>query len=163
MYCWAQYPWVLFLSLAVTLDSTETPFAKTPFSWFLTIVASAHLSPSHPLPPRPPVCHPPLPTSPSIHPSIHLHIRPLQRHFLLYSVLCAAVWELPSLVVSNLAVCNFYALSRSFVPFCALLRSFADLRLLSSALICALLRAFVCFCVRLRLERPRLGTTELLQ
>ena len=28
MYCWAQYPWVLSVSLAVTLDSTETPFAK---------------------------------------------------------------------------------------------------------------------------------------
>ena len=36
MYCWARYPWVLFVSLAVTLDSTETPFAKTPFAWFLT-------------------------------------------------------------------------------------------------------------------------------
>ena len=35
MYCWGQYPWVFFVSLAVTLDSTETPFAKTPFSWFL--------------------------------------------------------------------------------------------------------------------------------
>ena len=38
-YCWGQYPWVLFVSLAVTLDCTETPFAKTPFSWFLTLVA----------------------------------------------------------------------------------------------------------------------------
>ena len=35
MCCWGQYPWVYFVSLAVTLDSTETPFAKTPFSWFL--------------------------------------------------------------------------------------------------------------------------------
>ena len=37
MYCWGQYPWVFFASLAVTVDSTEsflTPFAKTPFSWF---------------------------------------------------------------------------------------------------------------------------------
>ena len=30
MYCWAQYPWVLFVSLGVTLDSTATPSAKTP-------------------------------------------------------------------------------------------------------------------------------------
>ena len=30
MYCWGQYPWLFFVSLAVTLDSTETPFAKTP-------------------------------------------------------------------------------------------------------------------------------------
>ena len=48
------------------------------------------------------------------------------------------------------------ALLRSFAPFCALLRSFADLRLRSFARICAL------FCVGLRprLERPRLGTAE---
>ena len=25
--CWARYPWVLFVSLAVTVDSAETPFA----------------------------------------------------------------------------------------------------------------------------------------
>ena len=31
MYCWAHYPWVLFVALAVTLDSTETPFAQTLF------------------------------------------------------------------------------------------------------------------------------------
>ena len=42
----------------------------------------------------------------------------------------------------------------------ALLRSFADLRLRSFAVICALLRAFACFCVRLHLERPPLGTAE---
>ena len=36
MYCWAQYPWVFFVSLAVTSDSPENPFAKTPFAWFLT-------------------------------------------------------------------------------------------------------------------------------
>ena len=35
-----------------------------------------------------------------------------------------------------------------------LLRAFADLRLRSFALICALLCVFACFCVRLRLERP---------
>ena len=35
MYCWGPYPRVVLVSLAVTLDSTETPFAKTPFSWFL--------------------------------------------------------------------------------------------------------------------------------
>ena len=39
------------------------------------------------------------------------------------------------------------ALLHSFAPFCALLRSFADLRLRSFALICARsLRSFVCFC-----------------
>ena len=47
----------------------------------------------------------------------------------------------------NLVVCNFY----TEALFCtllrpALLRSFADLRLRSFALICALLRAFACFC-----------------
>ena len=35
MYCWDQYPWVFLVSLAVTLYSTETPFTKTPLSWFL--------------------------------------------------------------------------------------------------------------------------------
>ena len=42
----------------------------------------------------------------------------------------------------------------------ALLRSFADLRFHSFADICALLRSFACFCVRPRLERPRLGTAD---
>ena len=42
----------------------------------------------------------------------------------------------------------------------ALLRSFADLRLRSLALICYLSRAFACFCVRPRLERPHLGTAD---
>ena len=32
-----QYPGYFFVSLGVTLDSVETPFAKTPFSWFLTL------------------------------------------------------------------------------------------------------------------------------
>ena len=41
MYCWAKYPWVFFVSFGVTLDSAETPFAKTPLSWFLTWVGSA--------------------------------------------------------------------------------------------------------------------------
>ena len=27
-----KYPWVVFVSLGVALDSAETPFAKTPFS-----------------------------------------------------------------------------------------------------------------------------------
>ena len=63
--------------------------------------------------------------------------------------------------VSNLVVCKFYAEAL----FCALLRpfhlhSFTDLRLRSFALVCALLRAFACSCVRPRLERPRLGTAE---
>ena len=31
MSCRAQYPWVFGVFLGVTLDSTETPFAKTPF------------------------------------------------------------------------------------------------------------------------------------
>ena len=39
---------------------------------------------------------------------------------------------------------------RSFAPFCALLRSFSNLRL----------RSFALFCVWPRLERPRLGTSE---
>ena len=53
----------------------------------------------------------------------------------------------------------FCALLRSF---CTYLRSFADLiRLRSFALICTLLCAFACFCVRPRLERPRLGTAEI--
>ena len=34
MRCWVQYPWVVFVFLGATLDSAETPFAKTPFSWF---------------------------------------------------------------------------------------------------------------------------------
>ena len=33
MYCWAQC--LEFVSLGMTLDSAETPFAKTPFSRFL--------------------------------------------------------------------------------------------------------------------------------
>ena len=36
MYCWCQYPWAFF-SLAMILDSTETPFATNPFSWFLIL------------------------------------------------------------------------------------------------------------------------------
>ena len=39
-------------------------------------------------------------------------------------------WEFPNLVVLNLVVCNFYA-EALFAPFCAHLRSFADLRLRS--------------------------------
>ena len=49
------------------------------------------------------------------------------------------------------------------VPFCTHVGSFVDLRLRSFALICALLRAFACFCVRPRLERPHLRTAELFQ
>ena len=47
----------------------------------------------------------------------------------------------------------------SFAPFCTLLRSFADFRL-AFALFCAHLRAFACFCVRPRLQRPHLGTSD---
>ena len=74
----------------------------------------------------------------------------------------------PNLVVSNLVVCSFYAealLRRPFAlfwqiaPFCALLCSCVYTL---SALICALLRAFACFCVRPRLKRPRLGTAGFL-
>ena len=36
MYCWGQYLGYLFVSSAVTLDSPETPFAKTSFSRFLS-------------------------------------------------------------------------------------------------------------------------------
>ena len=57
-----------------------------------------------------------------------------------------------SLVVSNLVVCNLYV----FVLVCALSRPVADVR--SFALICARLRSF---CVRSRLERPRLAQWEL--
>ena len=42
------------------------------------------------------------------------------------------------------------SLLRSFAPLCTLLRSSADLRL----------RSFACFCIRPRLERPRLGTGD---
>ena len=37
IYCWAQYPWASFVFLGVMLDCAETPFAKTPFSWFLLV------------------------------------------------------------------------------------------------------------------------------
>ena len=59
------------------------------------------------------------------------------------------------MVVLNLVVGNFYAEAL----FCALLRPFALLRLRSFALF---LRAFACFCKRPRLQRPRLGTADLL-
>ena len=36
-YCWAQYSWYFCSFLGVTLDAAETPFAKTPFSWFLVV------------------------------------------------------------------------------------------------------------------------------
>ena len=52
------------------------------------------------------------------------------------------------------------ALLCSFAPFCALLRSLADLHLRSFAFICAPLCAFACFCARPRLERPVSGTAE---
>ena len=52
----------------------------------------------------------------------------------------------PNLVVLNWLFAIFTQKS-SFALFCALLRSFADLRLRSFAVICALLRAFACFCV----------------
>ena len=60
----------------------------------------------------------------------------------------------------NLQFLRGSALLRSSATFCALLRSFADLRLRSFARICALLRSFACSCVRPHLERPRLGTAE---
>ena len=50
------------------------------------------------------------------------------------------------------------ALLRSFAPFCALLCSFADLRLRSLVLICALLRSFACLSVWLCFEQWHLGT-----
>ena len=46
----------------------------------------------------------------------------------------SAFWEFPNLVVSNLAVCSFYALLGSFALFCALLRP--------RTCVCSLLRAF---------------------
>ena len=48
----------------------------------------------------------------------------------------AKLGELPNLVVSNLVLCTFYAEAH----FCALLHTFADLRLRSFALICVFLR-----------------------
>ena len=53
-------------------------------------------------------------------------------------------------------ICNFYTEKRSFAAFCALLRSSADLRFCSFVFLLFL----PCFCVRLRLERLRLGTAE---
>ena len=37
MHCWVQYLGVCFLSLGVTLDPAETPFAKTPLSWHMIL------------------------------------------------------------------------------------------------------------------------------
>ena len=77
----------------------------------------------------------------------------------------AITWEFPNLVVSNLAVCNFYAealfcaLLQTRV--CALLRPFALSCTLLQTCVCALLCAIACFCVRPRLQQPRLGTPEL--
>ena len=59
-----------------------------------------------------------------------------------------------------LAEALFCALLCPFVFFCALLRTCDCARLHSFALFCAHLRSFACFCVRPRLERPRLGTAE---
>ena len=63
-------------------------------------------------------------------------------------------WEFPNLVVSNLAVCNFHAEAL----FCTLLRPFALFCGLASH---APLRSFACFCVRPRLERLRLGISDI--
>ena len=49
----------------------------------------------------------------------------------------------------------------SFLLFSALLHPFALFCGLTFKLIFALLRAFACFCVRPRLEQPRLGTADL--
>ena len=62
-------------------------------------------------------------------------------------------WQFPTRLFQTWLFAIFTR-KRSFALFCALLRSFADLRLRSSALICALLCSFACFCVRPRLERP---------
>ena len=35
--CWAQFSWVFFVFLGVTLDCAETRFAKNPLSWLLKI------------------------------------------------------------------------------------------------------------------------------
>ena len=62
--------------------------------------------------------------------------------------------EFPNLVVSNLVVYNFYA----EVLFCtSLAPSFANLAVICTHLRSLNLRSFACFCVRPRLERPRLG------
>ena len=73
-----------------------------------------------------------------------------------FSIRVVKIWESPNVVVSNLVVCNFY----TEALFCAPLRPFVLFCGLPFALICALLRAVACFCVRPRLERPRLGTAE---
>ena len=80
-------------------------------------------------------------------------------------------WNFPNLVVSNLVVCNFCAEAFFSCPFaffcCISFCSFALFCALAFALFCALLRPvalfcthFASFCVRPRLERPRLGTPE---
>ena len=64
-------------------------------------------------------------------------------------------WEFSDMVVSNLVVCKFYAEAL----FCTLLRSFADLRLRSFALIC-----FAPICMSLRptaVRTTRLGTSDM--
>ena len=68
--------------------------------------------------------------------------------------------EFPNLVASNRVVCNFYP-EALFCTLCALLRSFAGLPLRSFAYICVLSHSFACFCIRLRLERPHLGTAAI--
>ena len=55
--------------------------------------------------------------------------------------------------------CSNFTQKRSFALFCALLRSCALCCRLAFGF-CAHLRSFACFCVRLRLERPRLWTSE---
>ena len=54
----------------------------------------------------------------------------------------------------------FCALLHPFALFCALLRSFALFSGIAFALFRAHLRGLTCFCVRPRLERPRLGTAD---
>ena len=62
---------------------------------------------------------------------------------------------LPNLVASNLVVWNFCLGSASFD---ALLHPYGQE--LCGLAFCALLRSFVCFCVRLHLEQSHLGTAD---
>ena len=48
MCCWAQSFGVFFVSLGVALDSADTPFAKTPFSWFLSVLGPLDRKSGHP-------------------------------------------------------------------------------------------------------------------
>ena len=70
--------------------------------------------------------------------------------------LCTIHWKFPTPGSFKPGFCNFYAQAL----FCALLCRCVRFCALLRTCICARLRSFVCFYVRPRLERPRLGTAE---